>query len=67
AQAAGTVVVELDRATAIARAVAWALPGDVVVLAGKGHETALEIGGERLPFDDAVVARRALAARAGGG
>ena len=37
--------------------------GDVVVIAGKGHETYQEIAGERLPFDDAVEARRALSAR----
>ncbi len=57
------VVVEPDRGTAIRRAIGDAAPGDVVVLAGKGHETYQEIGGERRPFDDAVEARRALAAR----
>jgi len=57
------VVVEPDRGAAIRRALGEAAPGDVVVLAGKGHETYQEIGGERRPFDDAVEARRALAAR----
>jgi len=57
------VVVEPDRGTAIRRALGDAAPGDVVVLAGKGHETYQEIGGERRPFDDAVEAQRALAAR----
>ena len=41
------------------------MPGDVVVIAGKGHETYQEVAGRRLPFDDAVEARQALAARYG--
>jgi len=57
------VVVELDRARAIERAVLEAERGDVVVLAGKGHEPYQIIGGETLPFDDREHARRALAAR----
>jgi len=44
--------VELDRAAAIAEAVRVAQPGDVVVVAGKGHERYQEIGGERRPFSD---------------
>jgi UDP-N-acetylmuramoyl-L-alanyl-D-glutamate--2,6-diaminopimelate ligase len=56
------VVVEPDRRLAIRRALEAAAPGDVVVIAGKGHETFQDIGGERRPFDDAVEARRALAA-----
>lgn len=67
ARGAGALVVEPDRRAAIRRALGWARPGDVVVLAGKGHETTIEIGDERRPFDDAVEARRALAERAGGG
>lgn len=59
------VVVEPDRGAAIGGALEAAGPGDVVVIAGKGHETFQEIGGRRLPFDDAVEARRALAARFG--
>ena len=57
------IVVELDRGVAIRRALDAAEPGDVVVIAGKGHETYQEIAGERLPFDDAVEARRALSVR----
>ena len=55
------VAVELDRRRAIAAAVAEAREGDVVVIAGKGHEQGQELaGGERLPFDDVAVAREAL-------
>jgi UDP-N-acetylmuramoyl-L-alanyl-D-glutamate--2,6-diaminopimelate ligase len=46
------VVVEPDRALAIARAVDLAQPGDVVLVAGKGHETTQEVGDRLLPFDD---------------
>jgi UDP-N-acetylmuramoyl-L-alanyl-D-glutamate--2,6-diaminopimelate ligase len=52
--------VELDRRTAIARAVELAEPGDVVVVAGKGHEQGQQIGEIVLPFDDREVAREAL-------
>jgi UDP-N-acetylmuramoyl-L-alanyl-D-glutamate--2,6-diaminopimelate ligase len=52
--------VELDRRRAIERALELARPGDVVVIAGKGHEQGQEIGGRRLPFDDRQVAREAL-------
>jgi UDP-N-acetylmuramoyl-L-alanyl-D-glutamate--2,6-diaminopimelate ligase len=56
-----------DRAEAIHAAVAAAGPGDVVVIAGKGHETYQEIaGGVKLPFDDREVAREALHARLDG-
>ncbi len=57
------VVVEPDRRLAIRKALDAAGPGDVVVLAGKGHETYQDIAGERRPFDDAVEARQALSAR----
>jgi UDP-N-acetylmuramoyl-L-alanyl-D-glutamate--2,6-diaminopimelate ligase len=70
AGAAATVAVEPDRRRAIERAVAEARPGDVVVIAGKGHETTQTIGDAVRPFDDREVARAALAAlrpRAGGG
>lgn len=60
----GVLVVEPDRTTAIARALEGARAGDVVVLAGKGHETAQLIGDEVIPFDDREVARRLLASRA---
>jgi len=60
-----TVIVEPDRRLAIRGALDRALPGDVVVIAGKGHETYQEVSGERLPFDDAVEARRWLSAHLG--
>ncbi|MBI5105984.1 MAG: UDP-N-acetylmuramoyl-L-alanyl-D-glutamate--2,6-diaminopimelate ligase [Solirubrobacterales bacterium] len=54
----------LDRREAIAHAIGQARAGDVVVIAGKGHETYQELaGGERVPFDDREVAREALRAR----
>jgi UDP-N-acetylmuramoyl-L-alanyl-D-glutamate--2,6-diaminopimelate ligase len=56
----GHVVVEVDRARAIGAALAAAGPGDVVVIAGKGHETYQELAGRVTPFDDAEVARQAL-------
>lgn len=59
------LVVEPDRAVAIRRALEEARAGDVVVLAGKGHEAYQDIGGRRLPFDDAVQARHVLAAHYG--
>jgi UDP-N-acetylmuramoyl-L-alanyl-D-glutamate--2,6-diaminopimelate ligase len=49
-----------DRQVAIFSAVHHATPGDVVLLAGKGHETYQEIAGVRHPFDDRHVARAAL-------
>ncbi|HEX3855417.1 MAG TPA: UDP-N-acetylmuramoyl-L-alanyl-D-glutamate--2,6-diaminopimelate ligase [Polyangiaceae bacterium] len=55
--------VELDRARAIELAVCKAQPGDVVLVAGKGHEPYQLIGDQTLPFDDRVEARRALSAR----
>jgi len=54
---------ELDRARAIALAIAEAAPDDVVVIAGKGHERVQEVHGRELPFSDVDVARAALAAR----
>jgi UDP-N-acetylmuramoyl-L-alanyl-D-glutamate--2,6-diaminopimelate ligase len=70
AGAAATVAVEPDRRRAIERAVTGARPGDVVVIAGKGHETTQTIGDTVRPFDDRQVARATLAALgppAGGG
>jgi UDP-N-acetylmuramoyl-L-alanyl-D-glutamate--2,6-diaminopimelate ligase len=46
------VAVELDRGRAIARALDSARPGDVVIVAGKGHERGQQIGGRSLPFSD---------------
>ncbi|MBT9567460.1 MAG: UDP-N-acetylmuramoyl-L-alanyl-D-glutamate--2,6-diaminopimelate ligase [Thiobacillus sp.] len=54
--------VEPDRARAIFEAIGGAHQGDVVLIAGKGHEDYQEIAGERLPFDDVAVARKALEA-----
>ncbi len=60
-QGAGTgVEIDPDRRSAITRAVELAAPGDVVVIAGKGHEQGQEVGEEKLPFDDREVAREAL-------
>jgi UDP-N-acetylmuramoyl-L-alanyl-D-glutamate--2,6-diaminopimelate ligase len=53
---------EADRARAIFEAVGGAHQGDVVLIAGKGHEDYQEIGDERHPFSDAAMARKALAA-----
>ncbi len=59
-----TLHVELDRAAAIDWTIRQAAAEDVVLLAGKGHETAQEIAGRHHPFDDAAVAQAALARRA---
>jgi UDP-N-acetylmuramoyl-L-alanyl-D-glutamate--2,6-diaminopimelate ligase len=56
------VEIDLDRRTAITRAICLAEAGDVVVIAGKGHEQGQEIAGTVHPFDDREVAREALAA-----
>ncbi|MBS0387618.1 MAG: UDP-N-acetylmuramoyl-L-alanyl-D-glutamate--2,6-diaminopimelate ligase [Proteobacteria bacterium] len=55
--------IEHDRAAAIAAAVTAAAPGDVVLVAGKGHEDYQLVGGERRPFSDLAQVRAALAAR----
>ncbi len=54
--------VEPDRARAIFEAIGGAHHGDVVVIAGKGHEEYQEVAGERLLFSDVAVARKALEA-----
>jgi UDP-N-acetylmuramoyl-L-alanyl-D-glutamate--2,6-diaminopimelate ligase len=54
--------VELDRRAAIRTAVRAAGPGDVVVIAGKGHETGQTAGGVTHPFDDRAVAAEELQA-----
>lgn len=61
------LTVEPDRKAAIEQAVAEAQPGDVILLAGKGHETYQIIGSTRRHFDDAEVAAAALADRREGG
>ncbi len=57
------LVVEPDRARAIDVVVSLARPGDVVLVAGKGHETTQVVGDRSVPFDDRVEAARAVAAR----
>ena len=54
------IIVEPDRAAAIAQAVGLAAPGDVIVVAGKGHETGQYVAGAVLPFDDRRVTAAAL-------
>ena len=54
-------VMELDRSAAIRLAVSLMVPGDTLVVAGKGHETEQEIAGERHPFDDHDEVRKYLA------
>ena len=56
----GEVEVELDRRRAIARALEQAREGDVVVIAGKGHEQGQELADRTIPFDDREVARETL-------
>ncbi|ROP84110.1 UDP-N-acetylmuramoylalanyl-D-glutamate--2,6-diaminopimelate ligase [Stella humosa] len=63
ARALSADVVEIgDRRQAIFAAVAGLAPGDVLVVAGKGHESGQTVGGQTLPFDDGEVARQAVAA-----
>jgi UDP-N-acetylmuramoyl-L-alanyl-D-glutamate--2,6-diaminopimelate ligase len=62
AGAGGKARVEPDRARAIFEAIGGAHQGDVVLVAGKGHEDYQEIAGERLPFSDVTVALKALEA-----
>ncbi|MFJ7154772.1 UDP-N-acetylmuramoyl-L-alanyl-D-glutamate--2,6-diaminopimelate ligase [Streptomyces sp. NPDC101118] len=56
----GEVLVDADRAAAIAAAVARARPGDTVLVAGKGHEQGQETAGVVRPFDDREVLRAAI-------
>ena len=57
---AGRHVAMPDRQEAIHDALGWARGGDVVVIAGKGHETYQVVGSTVLPFDDRAVARAFL-------
>jgi UDP-N-acetylmuramoyl-L-alanyl-D-glutamate--2,6-diaminopimelate ligase len=59
----GTLRVEPDRRAAIRLAFDQARAGDVVLIAGKGHETTQVVGRRELPFDDRIVAREELATR----
>lgn len=60
---ADAVIVQRDRAAAIARAIGDAGPNDIVLIAGKGHEPYQEINGVQHPFDDTEVARTRLEMR----
>ncbi|MET0526559.1 MAG: UDP-N-acetylmuramoyl-L-alanyl-D-glutamate--2,6-diaminopimelate ligase [Nocardioides sp.] len=60
AAGAGLAVEEGDRRAAIRRALMEAVPGDVVLIAGKGHETGQEVAGVVHPFDDRDVVREEL-------
>jgi UDP-N-acetylmuramoyl-L-alanyl-D-glutamate--2,6-diaminopimelate ligase len=62
AGAPAKVIVEPDRAEAIRAALTGAAPEDIVLIAGKGHETGQEFADRTVPFDDREVARRELAA-----
>jgi UDP-N-acetylmuramoyl-L-alanyl-D-glutamate--2,6-diaminopimelate ligase len=57
------VVTVLDRRAAIGAAIGAARSGDVVIVAGKGHETGQTVNGETTPFDDRIAARAELAGR----
>lgn len=59
-----STTIERDRASAIAHAIERAHPGDIVLIAGKGHESYQEVAGAKRPFDDLAIARRALEQRA---
>ncbi|MEB3157643.1 MAG: cyanophycin synthetase, partial [Cyanobacteriota bacterium] len=63
---AGTALqVQADRATAIAEAIASAEPGDLVLIAGKGHEDYQILGTTKIHFDDREEAEKALRSRHG--
>jgi UDP-N-acetylmuramoyl-L-alanyl-D-glutamate--2,6-diaminopimelate ligase len=61
--AEGKLEIMLDRRAAIETALADAQPGDVVVIAGKGADTEMELAGHSIPFDDRAVARLVLERR----
>jgi len=56
----GEMEVEVDRRLAIERAIELAQPGDLVLIAGKGHELGQELRDRTIPFDDREVARNAI-------
>jgi UDP-N-acetylmuramoyl-L-alanyl-D-glutamate--2,6-diaminopimelate ligase len=59
----GSLLVEADRAAAIAAAIAAAAPGDLVLIAGKGHEDYQILGTTKVHFDDREEAEKALRRR----
>jgi UDP-N-acetylmuramoyl-L-alanyl-D-glutamate--2,6-diaminopimelate ligase len=63
--AGGAATIVIDRATAIAEAAAGCRAGDVLLIAGKGHEQSQEVAGRKEPFDDRAVARAVLASARG--
>ena len=56
----------VDREQAIRRAIELAGPGDIVLIAGKGHEKTQEFADRKVPFDDVAVAARAISNKRGG-
>ncbi len=60
----GTYTIEVDRKSAIHRAIREAQPGDIVLIAGKGHETTQTTAGQTIRFDDRKVALEAVEVRA---
>lgn len=62
-ESGANVIVEVDRRRAIAEAIHRAGPGDVVVIAGKGHERTQDLGDQIVEFDDRVVARQLVGER----
>jgi UDP-N-acetylmuramoyl-L-alanyl-D-glutamate--2,6-diaminopimelate ligase len=65
-RAAGAFFAIVDRADAIEQAIKMAEPGDLILLAGKGHEKTQVIGTRELPFDEVEIARAALDRRRAG-
>jgi len=61
--AAQQLLTIVDRRAAILKAIEVARPGDLILIAGKGHEKYQVIGDKTLPFDDVAVAREALSRR----
>jgi UDP-N-acetylmuramyl tripeptide synthase len=62
-QSGAEILIRPDRRDAILEAVGLAVSGDVVLIAGKGHEKYQEVGGQTFSFDDVEVAREALTSR----
>lgn len=59
-QSSSIPVVELNRRAAIEKAIQSAVPGDTILIAGKGHEKSQILGDQRVSFDDVAVSREAL-------